>query len=171
MFIVQYGGIEDAVQINVHEIEKIGFIPAGHGIHGLVAEGHGVEKGIDGILQQFSKRFFDLIPLRAPKNAVLQDMEDTGVIFRQGLEGDTEGLVLLLAFQPNQLGAAFFVGEFMQDRPEFGQLSDTVKGKAVPWLICCHFVFSAFRTAGIQPGLCGRAYTNAGPDPSCPGFP
>ena len=41
-------GVEDGVQIHVHEIQKILVVPAGQGIHGLVREGEGIQEGGEG---------------------------------------------------------------------------------------------------------------------------
>ncbi len=102
-------GMEDGVHIDPDQIHEILIIPAGNRIHGLVGVGHGVEEGFQGAFHQFHEGLLYRIPVRAAQHRVLQNMEHTSVILRQGAEGDGKGLVLILAVQPDQARAAFIM--------------------------------------------------------------
>ena len=107
---------EHAVEIHAHEVEQILLAAAGDREDGLVAVGHGVEEGLHRALQQGHERLLDGKPLRAVEHAVLQDVEHAGVILRQGLEADAEGLVLVVAVEVQELRSALLVPHGVQRR-------------------------------------------------------
>ena len=107
---------EHAVEIHAHEVEQILLAAAGDREDGLVAVGHGVEEGLHRPLQQGHERLLDGKALRAVEHAVLQDVEHTGVVLRQGLEADAEGLVLVVAVEVQELRSALLVPHGVQRR-------------------------------------------------------
>ncbi len=50
-----YVRIKHRVAVHVHQVEKVLPVFARNGIHGLVRECHGVEKGVQGPFQEFHK--------------------------------------------------------------------------------------------------------------------
>ena len=86
--ISQDPGSKDRVQIHGGQIQEILLVTAGNGVHGLVGEGHGIEEGIHGALQQLHEGLLHGILVRAAQDAVLQNVENAGAVFGDGLEGD-----------------------------------------------------------------------------------
>jgi hypothetical protein len=113
--LVEDGRSENGIQIYAGQIQKVLLVAAGYGIDGLIGEGHGVEEGIHGALQQFHKRLLHRVLIRAAEHGMLQNMEYAGVILRNGFEADAEKLVGLLALDPGQFGAGLFIDHFHQN--------------------------------------------------------
>ena len=86
--LVTDGGSEYCVQIYAGQVQKILLVAAGNGVEGLVREGHGVEEGVHGALQQFHEGFLHGVLVGAAQHAVLQNVENAGAVFGDGLEGD-----------------------------------------------------------------------------------
>ena len=124
-------GVENGVQIDVHQIEKVLLIPGTDGVHGLIREGHGVEEGLKRALQQLHKGLLHGVLLRAAEDGVLQNVEDAGVILRDGLKCDGKGLVVVVPVQPDQIGSVFFVLHAVQRGMKLGERLYIAHGKAV----------------------------------------
>ena len=123
--------MEDCVQIDVHQIEKILIVPAGNGIHRLVRVGHGVQEGLDGGFQQLHKGLLDRVFVGTAEDGVLQNMEYAGGIDGQSLEGDGKSLVLIRPIQPAELCAGFGMDIFVKAAIQFRQRSRADGDKAV----------------------------------------
>jgi len=52
VFVLVEGRIEHSVQIYVHQVMEILIVAAGNGIHGLIREGHSVQKGVQRTLNE-----------------------------------------------------------------------------------------------------------------------
>ena len=102
---------EHGVKVDGHEVEKVLLVAARDGVDRLVAEGHGVEIGLHGALQQGHERLPHRIFLGAVEHAVLEDVEHAGVVLRQGLEADRKGLVLRRPVEVEQLRAGLFMAQ------------------------------------------------------------
>ena len=107
---------EDAVEIDGHQVEQVLFAAAGHRIERLVAEGHGIEEGLHGALQQGDERLLDRELPGTVEHAVLQNVEHAGIVFRQSLEADGEGFVFVSPVEIQQLRAGFLVPQRVELR-------------------------------------------------------
>ncbi len=58
-------GMQDRVHIDIHKVEEIALIGAGHRIHGLVGERQCIKKGLHRCLEEIDKRLFYRITLTA----------------------------------------------------------------------------------------------------------
>ena len=56
VFVLVEGRIEHSVQIDVHQVMEILIVAAGNWIHGLIREGHSVQKGVQRALDQIHER-------------------------------------------------------------------------------------------------------------------
>ena len=74
--------------------------------------------------------------LAAVEHGMLQDMENARGVFRQGLEGDAEQLVLLGAAAPAQLRAGLPVGHFDERGMDLLQLPHPGHGESVELISC-----------------------------------
>ena len=52
VFVLVEGRIEHSVQIDVHQVMEVLIVAAGNGIHGLIREGHCVQKGVQRTLDE-----------------------------------------------------------------------------------------------------------------------
>jgi len=108
-------GEEHGVKIDVDQVVEIPEIGGGHRIAGLVGIGEGVEKGVQGALQQLHERLPDGVLARAAQHRMLQDVGHAGGGFGRRAEGDAEDLVGVVLDQGEQLGAG--AGVTVQDGP------------------------------------------------------
>ena len=102
---------EHCVQVHVHQVLEIGLVGGGKGIHGLVREGHGVQKGRHAALQQLQKGRGDRVLLAACQHRVLQNVKNAGIIGGKSAETDAECLVDILVFHQQHRSAADIVGQ------------------------------------------------------------
>ena len=103
------GGAEHRVQIDLHQVVEIFVVAAAYRVDRLVRVGHGVQEGLHGALQQIHEGLPDGETPGAVEHAVLQNVEYAGVVLRQGLEGDGEGLVLVCPGEVQKLCLCLFV--------------------------------------------------------------
>ena len=115
---------EDSVKVYSGEVQEILSVAAGYRIDGLVIEGHGVQEGVHGSLEQIHERLLDRVFFRSAEDRVLQDVEHAGAVFRDSLESDAEELVVSLVFHPNELCAGLFVDHLHEESLEFVGVSD-----------------------------------------------
>ena len=113
-------GVKDCVQVDAHEVLKVGRVGGRHRVHGLVREGEGVQEGLHGRLEQVDERLLHGIGLRAAEHGMLDDMEDPGVVRRRRLEGDREGLVGVGARDPHRPSARRLVAQHVDGAGDLG---------------------------------------------------
>ncbi len=99
------GRVQHRVEIDAHEVLEVGGIGGGHGVHGLVGEGEGVEEGLHARLEQVDEGLLDGVGVAAAEHRVLEDVEDARVVGGRGLEGDGEGLVHVGVREPQKARA------------------------------------------------------------------
>ena len=104
-------GLEHRVQVDVHQVGKILVVAAGHRVDGEIAAGHGVEERVQRSLRKDIERALDGEILRTVQHRMLHDVRDAGIVGRRRLEGHAEDLVVVLADDFQQAGAAFQVPE------------------------------------------------------------
>jgi len=97
-------GMKHGVQIHVDEIVEIREVLAGYGVAGLVRIGEGVQKGLQGALEQLHKGLLDRIFARSTEHGMLQDVGHARGVVRRGAEGDPENLVLVVVDQGQKPG-------------------------------------------------------------------
>ena len=129
--LVVNGRVQHRVQIDVHQVEEIPVVPAGDGVHRLVRVGHGVEECLDGALQQLHEGLLHRVLVGPAEHRVLQNVEHTGGVLRQRLEGDGKRLVLVLPVQPAQLGPGLVMRQLPELRVQLRQLPHACYGKSV----------------------------------------
>ena len=122
---------EHSVQIHLRQVQEILLVAAGHGVNRLVGEGHRVQERRHAALHQLDERFTDRILGTAAEDGMLQNVEYTGRILRQGLKRDAERLVVLAVIHPNQLCAGLFVVHFHHLPVQFFAFAHAVNTKAV----------------------------------------
>ena len=157
------GGAEHRVQVDLHQVVEIPVVAAAYGVHRLVRVGHGVQEGLHGALQQIHEGLPDGEALGAVEHAVLEDVENAGVVLRQGLEGNGEGLVLVRPVKIQELRLGLLVAQgieigvlgghiFLFHQPEAGAGLPDVRGSQ-PQQFCLHgvllFFDSVFRILGL----------------------
>ena len=128
------GGGKDGVQVHFRQVHEVLIVAAGHGVHGLVREGHGVEEGIHGGLEQLHEGLLHRELVAAAKHGMLQDMEHAGGILGQGLESDGKQLVRFAVIHPHQLRAGLVVGHFDEVGAQLCNFTHTGDGEAVQLL-------------------------------------
>ena len=101
--VVINGREEHRVQIDAHQVVEVPVVPAGNRVHRLVGEGDRVEEGVQRALQQLHEGVLDRVAVRAAENGMLDDVEDAGIILRDGLKGDAKSLVGVRAIQPDEV--------------------------------------------------------------------
>ena len=104
-------GIQDRVQIHVHQVFEIRIIAAGDRVDGLVGIGHGVEEGIERALGQLNKRILDREIPGSAQDGMLHNMGYAGGILRRGPEADVEDLVLIFRGQEDDPGPGLDMAE------------------------------------------------------------
>ena len=104
-------GIQDRVQIHVHQVFEIRIIAAGDRVDGLVGIGHGVEEGIERALGQLNKRILDREIPGSAQDGMLHNVGHAGGILRRGPEADIEDLVLILRGQEDDPGPGLNMAE------------------------------------------------------------
>jgi|GEM_PF-6410131 len=107
--ILQAVGIENSIQVHIHQIVEIHIISAGNGIHGLIRPGNGIEERIQGPFGQFHKRFFQRILAGAAEGGMFHNMGHALGIVRGGAECDVKYLVVIIIIQIHETGAALHV--------------------------------------------------------------
>lgn len=105
-------GKEDGVEIDIHQVIKVGGIATGDRIAGAVGIGEGVEIGLQGGFEEFFEGLFDGVFFAAAEHGVLEDVRESGVVGPRGAEGDAEDFVVVGTDQGEHFGAgAVFVKE------------------------------------------------------------
>ena len=104
-------GVKDGVQIDMREVFEVLVVAAGYRIDRLVRIGHGIQKGIEGSLDQFDKGVPDREVFRTAQDRVLNNMGDAGRILRRCPEGDVKDLVIVIPGQQRHPGAGLFVAQ------------------------------------------------------------
>ena len=122
---------EHRVQIHFRQVQEILLVAAGDGVNRLVGEGHRVQERVHAALEQFDKRLTDGVLGAAAEDGMLQNVEYTGRILRQGLKHDAERLVVLAVIHPSQLRASLFVVHFHQLTAQLLAFAHAVNAKAV----------------------------------------
>ena len=144
------GGAEHRVQVDLHQVVEIPIVAAAYGVHRLVRVGHGVQEGLHGALQQIHEGLPDREALGAVEHAVLEDVENAGVVLRQGLEGNGEGLVFVRPVKIQELCLGLLVAQgieigvlgghiFLFHQPEAGAGLPDIRGSQ-PQQFCLHLV-------------------------------
>ncbi len=125
------GRVQHCVEVHVGEVEQVLVVRAGHGVHRLVGERHGVQKRLHRAFQQVHERLFDGELVAAAQHGVLEDVEDAGVVGGRGFERDGERLVRVVVRQVQQLRAGLVVVEHVGGAVDFGKRFARAHGKAV----------------------------------------
>ena len=123
--------MQHGVHIDVHEVEQVLLVGGGHGVHGLVGEGQGVEERLHRGLEQVDEGFLDRVAVAAAEHRVLEDVEDAGVVGRRGLEGDGEGHVLVVVGKPHERRTRDAVAHDVGGPLDLGNLLDAFDNEAV----------------------------------------
>ncbi len=152
--------IEDGVEIDPGQVEKVAAVAAAHRVDGLVGVGHRVEEGVHRGLYELDEGLLDRILFRSAEDRVLKDVEDAGVVVGDRLEGYPEGLVAVVvgALKPDEPGAVFFIGHPPHTRGDLGYVGVGIDSESVEEFACLH-CDTSFR-------LCFRRLT-PGPDSPC----
>ena len=148
---------EHRVQVDIHQVAEIGLVGGGKGIDRFVREGHCVEEGRHAAFEQLHKGGTDRVFFAARQHRVLQNVEHTGVIGREGAEADTESLVDVLVLHQQHGCAADVMGEQGQSTVLLGAVlgaQDGITG------IVCHF-YSPLRDVFHRGCACGSAAEQA----------
>ena len=106
---MQYG-----IQIDIHQIQEVLVIPAGNRVDGFIGIGHRIQEGLKRALKQIHERFPHRILSRSVQYGMFTDMKDTAVIFRNGFEANTEGLVFIRPFQPDKSCAGLLMNHLIK---------------------------------------------------------
>ena len=86
--LVEDGGVQHGVEIDVHEVQKVLLVGARHGVDRLVGVGHGVQERLHRAFKQAHEGLFHGELVRAAKHRMLKDMKDARVVGGRCLEGD-----------------------------------------------------------------------------------
>ena len=105
------GRVEHRVHIDVHEVEQVLLVGGGNGVDGLVRVGHGVQERLHGAFDELNEWLLEWELFRTIEDGVLKDMEHARAVGGWRLEGDGEGLVLVVAGEVEQARAGCMVEE------------------------------------------------------------
>ena len=125
---------KDRVEIDLGQIKKIAQIAARNRIHGLIREGHRIEKGVHRAFEQLNKRLADRILRGAAEDRVLQNMENAGAVLRQRFKGNGKQLVFQPVINPDKLCAGLFKCHFDDSAVQLLRFADARDGKAMQFL-------------------------------------
>ena len=120
--LVEDGGVQHGVEIDVHEVQKVLLVGACYGVDRFVGVGHGVQERLHRAFEQVHEGLFHGELVRAAKHRVLEDMKDARVVGGRCLEGDRERLVRVVVLQVEQLRARGVVVEHVGSPVDFGQV-------------------------------------------------
>ena len=129
--LVEDGGVQHGVEVDVHEVQKVLLIGARHGVDRLVGVGHGVQECLHRAFEQVHEGLFHGKLVRAAKHRVLEDVEDARVVRGRCLESDRERLVRVVVLQVEQLRARGVVVEHVGAPVDFGQVGGGAHGEPV----------------------------------------
>ena len=129
--LVEDGGVQHSVEIDVHEVQKILLVGARHRVDRLVGVGHGVQERLHRAFEQVHEGLFHGELVRAAKHRVLEDMKDARVVGGRCLEGDRERLVRVVVLQVEQLRARGVVVEHIGSPVDFGQVGGSAHSEPV----------------------------------------
>ena len=129
--LVEDGGVQHGVEVDVHEVQKILLIGTRHGVDRLVGVGHGVQERLHRAFEQVYEGLFHGKLVRAAKHRVLEDVEDARVVGGRCLESDRERLVRVVVLQVEQLRARGVVVEHVGAPVDFGQVGGGAHGEPV----------------------------------------
>ena len=129
------GRVQHRVEVHVGEVQQVLVVRAGHRIHRLVGEGHGVQKRLHRAFQQVDERLLDGKLVRAAQHRVLQDVEHARVVGGRRLERDGERLVVVVVSQVQQLRAALVVVEHVRRAVDLGKFFARAHGESVQLLL------------------------------------
>ncbi len=105
-------GEEDGVEVDIHQVIKVGGIATGDRVAGAVGIGEGVEIGLQRGFEEFFKGLLDGVFFAAAEHGVLEDVGEAGVVGPRGAEGDAEDFVVVGTDQGEHFGAgSVFVKE------------------------------------------------------------
>ena len=154
-------GVQDGIQVDVHEVHEVLLVGGRHGVHGLVGERERVEEGLHGALEQVDERFLDREALAAAQDRVLEDVEDARVVGGRRLERDGEGAVGVGAGEPHGPGACLHVAHDDRLAADLGDLLDAGDLEALEkgaWDDCRIDVELLLCAHAIPP--CGRGHAD-----------
>ena len=100
-------GIEDRIEVDIDEIVEVLDVLTGYRVAGLVGIGEGIEKGLEGALQEFDEGFFDRVFARTAEDRMLQDVSHPGGILGRRSKGNPENLVIVVIDERQEFRAGF----------------------------------------------------------------
>ncbi len=98
-------GVKDRVQVDIDEVVEVLEVLAGHGVAGLVRVGEGIEKGLEGSLEELHEGLLHGVFPRPAQYRVLEDVGHARGIRGRRAENDAEDLVLVVVDQRQELGS------------------------------------------------------------------
>ena len=124
------GGVQDGVEVDVHQVLEVPLVGRGDGVHRLVREGQRVEEGLHAGLEQVDEGLLHGEAVRPAQDRVLQDMEDARVVGGRCLEGDGKGFVDVGGREPERAGARGVVAHHVARARELGEGLDGGHGES-----------------------------------------
>lgn len=137
--IFQTVGIENRIQVHIHEIVEIHIISAGNGIHGLIGPGNGIEECVEGPFGQLHERLLQRIFPGTAEGGMFHDMGCSLGIIRCGAETDIKYFVIIIVVQIHETGAALDVLHQVRIGIDFFNMRHGVHAKSVNHI--AHFPF------------------------------
>ena len=122
--------MEDGIHIDVDEIEEVRRIARTDGVHRRVGACPGVEERRKRALEQVDERLLHGILLGSAEHGMLDDVGHARVIVGQRAEPDRERLVVVVAFEPGEIGAVLRVLHPDETPLHFRKIRHALHGEA-----------------------------------------
>ena len=131
-------GVEDRIEVHVHEILKITVIAARDGIHRLVGECHCVEESVERALHKLDERLLQRIFARAAEHGVLDNVCHTRIIDGRRAETDRKDLVVVRRLKEEEPRARLLVHKCIRTPFCLCDFLQANEAKAVYYVIYLH---------------------------------
>ena len=135
LFILEHVREKDGIKVDVHEVLEIRCIAAGHRIHRLIREGHGIEEGIEGPFDEFDEGFLEGELAGAAKRRMFADMGHARAVRRRRAERNGKDFIVIIVLDVEQAGTGLDVVHFVSLAVQFRDIAAAVDSKAVQRLL------------------------------------